>query len=70
MGTVLAHHPDPAGGVTEGDEILVHQPYADWVANDAGQLLREAEGQPGPADQLAHRRARTDAPDELRIFAR
>src|SRR5205823_2077081 len=63
--TRVLHQADRAGSGAIGDEILAEQTHAERRALGLRQLTRERRGNPVLTHERAHRRAASDATEEL-----
>ena len=62
---MLPQHAQAVVAVAKHDEVLTQQAGAHRLAVTLGNLLRQADGQPVPARELAHRRATFDPAKKL-----
>jgi hypothetical protein len=65
MRTVGLEQPDPARGVAEHNEVFAQQPHTQGSAIRLRQLVRKHDWNPVLADEVAHRRARADARQDV-----
>ena len=58
MRTPWLDKPDPAAGVAEGKQVLIHHLYADGRTVGLGKLARQQHRHPEAPKEVAHRSAR------------
>src|SRR2546428_2998447 len=66
--TMVLDEPDLAGRDAKGDQVLAHEPDADGRTVPLRQLARHEGGHPVLAQHRAHRRAGSDATEQLVVF--
>ena len=59
---------EPSPRVAKRDEVLAERLHPDGVRIRRGQFLREQDGRPEAAEEIAHRRLRPDAREQFVVF--
>src|SRR5207248_1497995 len=70
MGTVGSQQTDPAGGITEGDEVFTEDADSHRRAIGLRQLAREQRGDPERAEEVPHRGAGANVGQEIVFLGR